>query len=139
MKLYYIRLNFFKYFRCDFFYFVLLWVSGRKNELKELNLNNFFFLQLWKRFIFLENQYFKLRSEVKVINKDLLLMFLVSVIIIKIMILQRVIFWLIFKFFNFILQGGVIYDGLRYNIVVGIFFIEVWLRGVWSFIIDLNM
>lgn len=94
---------------------------------------------MWKRLIFLENQYFKLRLEVKVINKDLLLMFLVSIKIIKIMILQRVIFWLIFKFFNFILQGGVIYNGLRYNIVVGIFFIEVWLRGVCSFIIDLNM
>lgn len=116
------------------------WVGGRKNELKEpLNSNNFSFLQLWKRLTSSENQYSKLRSEVKVTNKDLLLMPSVSVITIKIMILQRVTLWLILKLLNFILQGGVTHDGLRHNIAVGILFIEAWLRGVCSFIIDLNM
>lgn len=75
-----------------------------KNELKEpLNLNNFSFLQLWKRLTSSENQYSKLRSEVKVTNKDLLLMPSVSVITIKIMMLQRVTLWLILKLLNFIL------------------------------------
>lgn len=60
------------------------WVSGRKNELNEpLNSNNFSFLQMWKRLTSSENQYSKLRSEVKVTNKDLLLMPSVSVITIK--------------------------------------------------------
>lgn len=107
MELYY-RSNFFKHLRCDLLYFVLSWVdgweSGRKNELKEpLNSNNFSFLQLWKRLTSSENQYSKLRSEVKVTNKDLLLMPSVSVITIKIMILQRVTLWLILKLLNFIL------------------------------------
>lgn len=140
MELYYIRSNLFKHLWCYFLYFVLSWVSGRKNELKEpLNSNNFSFLQLWKRLTSSENQYSKLRSEVKVTNKDLLLMPSVSVITIKIMILQRVTFWLILKLLNFILKGGVTHDGLRHNTAVGILFIEAWLRGVCSFIIDLNM
>lgn len=59
-------------------------MSGRKNELKEpFNSNNFSFLQMWKRLTSSENQYSKLRSEVKVTNKDLLLMPSVSVITIK--------------------------------------------------------
>lgn len=58
--------------------------------------------QLWKRLTSSENQYSKLRSEVKVSNKDLLLM----------------------------PSGGVTHDGLRHNIAVGILFIEAWLRGV---------
>lgn len=104
MKLYYIRSNLFKHLWCYFLYFVLSWVGGRKNELKEpLNSNNFSFLQMWKRLTSSENQYSKLRSEVKVTNKDLLLMPSVSVITIKIMILQRVTLWLILKLLNFIL------------------------------------
>lgn len=60
------------------------WESGRKNELKEpLNSNNFSFLQLWKRLTSSENQFSKLRSEVKVSNKDLLLMPSVSVLTVK--------------------------------------------------------
>nr|XP_022322917.1 uncharacterized protein LOC111124359 [Crassostrea virginica] len=57
--------------------------------------------QLWKRLTSTKNQFSKLRSEVKVTNKDLLLM----------------------------PSGGVTQEGLRHNIAVGILFIEAWLRG----------
>ncbi|XP_061164059.1 malate synthase-like [Saccostrea echinata] len=58
--------------------------------------------QMWKRLTSSDNQFSKSRSEVKVTNKDLLLM----------------------------PSGGVTETGLKHNIAVGILFIEAWLRGV---------